>query len=51
MDKVQTGAAITYMLNGRQYIVTAIGSSYGADLVAFALPDSEVRADAPNKEG
>jgi quinoprotein glucose dehydrogenase len=51
MDKVQTGAAMTYMLNGRQYIVTAIGSSYGADLVAFALPDSEVKAGAPNKEG
>jgi quinoprotein glucose dehydrogenase len=38
MDKVQTGAAMTYMLGGRQYIVTAIGSSYGAELVAFRLP-------------
>jgi quinoprotein glucose dehydrogenase len=38
MDKVQTGAAMTYMLGGRQYIVTAVGSSYGAELVAFALP-------------
>jgi quinoprotein glucose dehydrogenase len=49
MDKVQTGAAMTYMLNGRQYIVTAIGSSYGADLVAFRLPDAEIRAGAPNQ--
>ena len=38
MDKVQTGAAMTYMHDGRQYIVTAIGSSYGAELVAFRLP-------------
>ncbi len=38
MDKVQTGAAMTYMMDGHQYIVTAIGSSYGADLVAFKLP-------------
>ena len=38
MDKVQTGAAMTYMHQGKQYIVTAIGSSYGADLVAYRLP-------------
>jgi hypothetical protein len=38
MDKVQTGAAMTYMLGGRQYIVTAVGSGFGADLVAFRLP-------------
>ncbi len=38
MDKVQTGAAMTYMLGGHQYIVTAVGSSYGADLLAFRLP-------------
>ena len=38
MDKVQTGAAMTYMHNGKQYIVTAVGSSFGADLLAFALP-------------
>ena len=38
MDKVQTGAAMTYMHNGKQYIVTAVGSSCGADLVAYALP-------------
>jgi quinoprotein glucose dehydrogenase len=38
LEKVQTGAAMTYMHGGKQYIVTAIGSSYGADLVAFRLP-------------
>jgi quinoprotein glucose dehydrogenase len=38
LDKVQTGAAMTYMAGGQQYIVTAIGSSFGAELVAFRLP-------------
>jgi quinoprotein glucose dehydrogenase len=38
LEKVQTGAAMTYMHQGKQYIVTAIGSSYGADLVAYRLP-------------
>ena len=38
MDKCQTGAAMTYMHEGKQYIVTAVGSSYGADLVAYRLP-------------
>jgi quinoprotein glucose dehydrogenase len=47
MDKAQTGAAMTYMHRGRQYIVTAIGSSYGAELVAFALPDAAIKAAAP----
>jgi quinoprotein glucose dehydrogenase len=50
MDKVQTGAAMTYMYKGKQYIVTAVGSSSGADLVAFALPDAVIRASAPNEE-
>ncbi len=38
MDKVQTGATMTYMHNGKQYLVCAQGSSYGADLVAYSLP-------------
>jgi quinoprotein glucose dehydrogenase len=38
ISKVQTGSPITYMLNGRQYIVLAIGGSTGAELVAFRLP-------------
>jgi quinoprotein glucose dehydrogenase len=49
MDKVQTGAAMTYMHEGKQYIVTAVGSSYGADLVAFALPRG-AEAAAPMRE-
>ncbi len=45
MDKVQTGAAMTYMHGGKQYIVTAVGGSYGADLLAFALPGEVRRRD------
>jgi quinoprotein glucose dehydrogenase len=39
MEKAQTGAALTYMHDGKQYIVTAVGNSYGADLLAFTLSD------------
>ncbi len=38
MDKVQTGATMTYLHQGKQYLVCAQGGSYGADLVAYALP-------------
>jgi len=38
MDKVQTGATMTYMHNGKQYLVCAQGGSFGADLVAYCLP-------------
>jgi len=35
----QSGSPMTYMLNGRQYIVVAIGGgNYSGELVAFALP-------------
>ena len=38
MPAPQTGSPITYMLNGRQYVVLAIsGSSYSAELLAFKL--------------
>ena len=50
MDKVQTGAAMTYMHGAKQYIVTAVGSSFGADLVAYALPDAVIKAGAPVPE-
>ena len=48
MDKVQTGATMTYMHRGKQYLVCAQGSSYGADLVAYCLP-GEAQA-APVRE-
>ncbi len=39
MPAPQTGSPMTYMLNGKQYIVLAIGGgNYTAELVAYALP-------------
>ena len=40
MEAGVTGAPITYMHEGRQFIVAAIGDRlYEPELVAFALPD------------
>jgi quinoprotein glucose dehydrogenase len=39
LPMAQTGAPMTYMLGGRQYIVLAVGSVNGAELVAYRLPD------------
>ena len=49
MDKAQTGATMTYMHNGKQYLVCAQGSSFGADLVAYALP-GEAPSALPREE-
>ena len=39
MPAPQSGTPMTYMLNGKQYIVLAIsGGSYTAELLAFRLP-------------
>lgn len=38
LPKAQTGAAMTYMFEGRQYIVSAMGGATGSDLIAFRLP-------------
>ncbi len=40
MPAPQSGSPMTYMLNGKQYIVLAIsGGNYSAELLAFRLPD------------
>jgi len=39
MPAPQTGSPMTYMLNGRQYLVVAIGGAgYSSELLAFRLP-------------
>jgi quinoprotein glucose dehydrogenase len=39
MPAPQTGSPMTYMLNGRQYIVVAVsGSGHSGELIAFRLP-------------
>ena len=42
MPAPQSGSPMTYMLNGKQYLVVAIsGASYSAELLAFRLPDKD----------
>ena len=42
MPAPQSGAPMTYMLDGRQYVVVAAsGQGYGAELLAYALPGDE----------
>jgi quinoprotein glucose dehydrogenase len=39
MPAPQSGSPMTYMLNGRQYLIVAIsGGVYSGELMAFALP-------------
>ena len=43
----QSGAPMTYMVDGRQYIIVAIsGGAYSGEYIAFALPQSEIRTTA-----
>ena len=40
MPAPESGAPMTYMLNGKQYIVVAVsGGAYSGELLAFKLPD------------
>ena len=39
MPAPQTGSPMTYMVNGRQYIVVAVsGAGHSGELIAFRLP-------------
>ena len=39
MPAPQSGSPMTYMLNGKQYIVIAIsGGNYSGELIAYKLP-------------
>jgi quinoprotein glucose dehydrogenase len=45
MPAPQTGSPMTYMLNGRQYLVVAIsGANYSGELLAFRLPQEATTA-------
>ncbi len=42
MPAPQSGSPMTYMLNGRQYIVVAVsGGNYSGEYIAFALPEAQ----------
>jgi quinoprotein glucose dehydrogenase len=47
LEKAQTGAAMTYMLGGKQHIVTAIGGARGAELICYRLPAVATAAPRP----
>jgi quinoprotein glucose dehydrogenase len=43
MPSAQSGNPMTYMLDGRQYIVVAVGGgNYSSEYIAYALPKTEV---------
>ncbi len=43
MPAAQSGDPMTYMLDGRQYIIVAVGGgTYTSEYIAFALPQSEI---------
>ena len=43
MPAAQSGNPMTYMLDGRQYIIVAVGGgTYTSEYIAFALPVSEI---------
>ena len=42
MPAPQTGSPMTYMLNGKQYIIVAVsGGAYSGEYIAFSLPGAE----------
>jgi quinoprotein glucose dehydrogenase len=44
MPAAQSGSPMTYLANGRQFIIVAVsGGNYSGEYIAFALPPSEVR--------
>jgi quinoprotein glucose dehydrogenase len=45
MPAPQSGSPMTYLLNGKQYIVVAVsGGNYSGEFIAFALPDEMIRS-------
>jgi quinoprotein glucose dehydrogenase len=47
----QSGSPMSYLLDGKQYIVVAVGGgNYSGEYLAFALPDSEIRARTESRQ-
>jgi glucose dehydrogenase len=47
MPAAQSGSPMTYMANGKQYIIVAVsGGNYSGEYVAFALPESMLRTSS-----
>jgi quinoprotein glucose dehydrogenase len=46
MPAQQSGSPMTYMLNGKQYIIVAVsGGPHSGEYIAFALPPDELPAN------
>ena len=44
LPAAQSGNPMTYMVDGRQYIIVAVGGgTYSSEYIAFALPQSEIK--------
>ena len=40
MPAPQSGSPMTYMVNGKQYVIVAVsGGNYSGEYIAFGLPD------------
>ena len=51
MPAGQSGSPMTYMANGKQYIVIAVAEgNHAGEYLAFALPDSEIRSTGQNQQ-
>ena len=50
MPAPQSGSPMTYMMNGKQYIIVAIsGGNYSGEYIAYTLPDTEERGTASSQ--
>ncbi len=50
MPAPQTGSPMTYMMNGKQYIIVAVsGGNYSGEYIAYTLPDTEERGTASSQ--
>jgi quinoprotein glucose dehydrogenase len=46
MPAPQSGSPMTYMLNGKQYIVVAVsGGPYSGEYISFTLPSTDEHAE------
>jgi quinoprotein glucose dehydrogenase len=45
MPAPQSGSPMTYMVDGKQYIVVAVsGGAYSGEYIAYSLPDDVLKA-------
>jgi quinoprotein glucose dehydrogenase len=52
MQAPQSGSPMTYMIDGRQYIIVATsGGNFTGEYIAFALPQSEIRSTSSQAAG